>query len=315
MTTFGVQIEPQMGYNWKEIYDIVKAAEKNNFTHTWFSDHFLLRADSVDQNCYECIAAMMGAAAKTEKLRIGPLVLCNLYRYPAVLAKQIATLDHFSNGRIEFGFGTGWKEVEFNQYGIDFPSGGVRLAMFEEALQIIKSLWTEERTTFEGKYYKIKDAVAAPKPLQKPHPTIWIGVGSGKDKILNLTAKYGEGVNFAWAVPVEELEQKFDKLDSMMVEHGRDSKIMKKSYGAWSQIYKDEEEKKKHLKETAEHQKISVEELETRLANILHGTPDEIIGKIKDYKKIGVDHFIMFFPQNEEVEQIEIFANEIMPKI
>ncbi|MHA1218472.1 MAG: LLM class flavin-dependent oxidoreductase [Candidatus Heimdallarchaeaceae archaeon] len=315
MTTFGVQIEPQMGYNWKEIYDIVQAAEKNNFTHTWFSDHFLLRADSVDQNCYECIAAMMGAAAKTEKLRIGPLVLCNLYRYPAVLAKQIATLDHFSNGRIEFGFGTGWKEVEFNQYGIEFPSGGVRLAMFEEALQIIKSLWTEERTTFEGKYYKIKDAVAAPKPLQKPHPTIWIGVGSGKDKILNLTAKYGEGVNFAWAVPVEELERKFDKLDSMMVEHGRDPKIMKKSYGAWSQIYKDEEEKKKHLKETAEHQKISVEELETRLVNVLHGTPNEIVGKIKDYKKIGVDHFIMFFPQNEEVEQIEIFAEEVMPKI
>ncbi len=315
MTTFGVQIEPQMGYNWKEIYDIVQAAEKNSFTHTWFSDHFLLRADSVDQNCFECIAAMMGAAAKTEKLRIGPLVLCNLYRYPAVLAKQIATLDHFSNGRIEFGFGTGWKEVEFNQYGIEFPSGGVRLAMFEEALQIIKSLWTEERTTFDGKYYKIKDAVAAPKPLQKPHPTIWIGVGSGKDKILNLTAKYGEGVNFAWAVSVDDLEQKFYKLDNMMVEHGRDPKIMKKSYGAWSQIYKDEDEKKKHLKETAEHQKVSVEELEKRLANIVHGTPDEIVAKLKDYKKIGVDHFIMFFPQNEEVQQIKIFADKIMPKI
>ena len=315
MTTFGVQIEPQMGYTWQEIYNIVQTAERNGFTHTWFSDHFLLKEDSVDTDCYECIAAMMGAAAKTEKLRIGPLVLCNLYRYPAVLAKQIATLDHFSEGRIEFGFGTGWKEIEFNQYGIDFPSGGVRLGMFEEALQIIKSLWTEERTTFEGKYYKIKNAVASPKPFQKPHPTIWIGVGSGKDKILNLTAKYGEGVNFAWAVPVEELKQKFDKLDDLMVVHGKDPKLMKKSYGAWSHIYKDEEEKKTHLKETAEHQKITTEELETRLTQILHGTPDEIIAKIKDYEKIGVDHFIMFFPQKEEVEQIKIFAEKIMPKI
>jgi len=80
MTTYGVQIEPQMGYNWEEIYDIVQTAEKMNFTHAWFSDHFLLRADSVDQDCFECITTMMGAASKTEKLRIGPLVLCNLYR-------------------------------------------------------------------------------------------------------------------------------------------------------------------------------------------------------------------------------------------
>lgn len=315
MTTFGVQIEPQMGYNWQEITDIVQTAEKIEFTHAWFSDHFLLREDSVDTDCFECISAMMGAAAKTEKLRIGPLVLCNLYRYPAVLAKQFATLDHFSKGRIEFGFGTGWKELEFNQYGIDFPSGGVRLDMFEEALQIIKSLWTEERTNFDGKYYKIKNAVAAPNPYQKPYPTIWIGVGGGKDKILNLTAKYGEGVNFAWAVPADELEQKFNKLDDLMTSYGRDPKDMKKSYGAWAQIYKDEEEKEKHLKETAEHQKITVEELEQRLSKILHGTPEEIISKIKSYKDIGVDHLILFFPLKEEIEQMNLFKNTIMSKI
>jgi len=315
MVSYGVQIEPQMGYNWKEITDIIQTAEKLDFTHAWFSDHFLLREDSVDTYCFECIAAMQGSAAKTKQLRIGPLVLCNLYRYPAVLAKQIATLDHFSNGRIEFGFGAGWKEIEFNQYGIDFPSGGVRLAMFEEALQIIKSLWTEERTTYEGKYYTIKNAVSSPKPLQKPHPTIWIGVGSGKDKILNLTAKYGEGVNFAWSVPVNELDQKFTKLEDLMIKHGRNPKNMKKSYGSWTHIYKDEEEKKKHLKETAEHQKISVKELEERLSKILHGTPEEIISKIKDYKRIGVDHLILFFPLKQEVEQMKLMAEKIIPKI
>ncbi len=315
MLTYGVQIEPQMGYNWEDITEIVQTAEQLDFTHTWFSDHLLLREDSIDTNCFECISAMMGAVARTEKLRIGPLVLCNLYRYPAVLAKQIATLDHFSKGRIEFGFGTGWKEIEFNQYGIEFPSGGIRLAMFEEALQIIKSLWTEERTNFDGKYYKIKNAVSAPKPYQKPHPTIWIGVGSGKDKILNLTAKYGKGVNFAWAIPVEELFQKFLKLDELMIKYGRDPRDMKKSYGAWAQIYRDEDEKKKHLKETAEHQKIKVEELEQRLSRIIHGTPDEIVSKIKEYKKIGVDHMIWFFPVKEEVEQMQLFKKEIMSKI
>ncbi len=315
MVTYGVQIEPQMGYNWEEIQDIVQTAEKIGFTHAWFSDHLLLREDSVETNCYECIAAMMGAAAKTEKLRIGPLVLCNLYRYPAVLAKQIATLDHFSKGRIDFGFGAGWKEIEFNQYGIDFPSGQVRLDMFEEALQIIKSLWTEERTNFEGKYYNIKNAVASPKPFQKPHPTIWIGVGGGKDKILDLTAKYGEGVNFVWAISVEELEQKFKKLDDLLIKHDREPKEMKKSYGAFTSIYRDEDEKKKHLEETAEHMKITLEELEKKQVNILHGTPDEIVSKIKAYKNIGVDHMIFMFPLNQEVEQMKLFKDKIIPKI
>ena len=315
MLTYGVQIEPQVGYNWKEIIDIVQTAEKIDFTHAWFSDHLLLREDSVDTNCFECIAAMQGAVAMTEKLRIGPLVLCNLYRYPSILAKQFATLDQFSNGRMEFGYGAGWKEIEFNQYGIDFPNGQVRLDMFEEAIQIIKSLWTEERTNFDGKYYKIKNAVAAPKPFQKPYPTLWIGVGGGKDKILDLTAKYGEGVNFVWAIPVDELEQKFNKVDDLMIKHGREPKEMKKSYGAFTSIYRDEEEKEKHLNETAEHMKISVDELEKRQANIIHGTPEEVVSKIKAYKKIGVEHLIFMFPQNKEVEQMKFFKEKIMSKI
>ncbi len=315
MTTFGVQIEPQMGYTWQEIYNIVQAAEKNNFTHTWFSDHFLLRADSVDQNCYECITAMMGAAAKTEKLRIGPLVLCNLYRYPAVLAKQIATLDHFSNGRIEFGFGTGWKEIEFNQYGIEFPSGGVRLAMFEEALQIIKSLWTEERTTFDGKYYKIKDAVASPKPYQKPHPTIWIGLGGGKPKITRLAAQYAEGINYVWAIPPDELKQKLDEFDEIAKELGRDPSMIKKSYGAWTDVFEDEKAKLEAIKKLAEERKVPIEEVEKGMKRALVGTREEIIEKMKEYQKLKLDHFIIMFPYQKELEQMKIFKEEILPKI
>ena len=90
---------------------------------------------------------------------------------------------------------------------------------------------------------------------------------------------------------------------------------MKKSYGAWTQIYIDEEQKVKHLKETAEHQKITVEELEQRLSKILHGTPEEIVSQIKDYNKIGTDHFIFFLPLKEEVDQMKLFKEKIMPKI
>ena len=315
MITYGVQIEPQLGYNWQEITDIVQTAEKLDFTHTWFSDHFLLREDSVDTNCFECIAAMQGAAARTEKLRIGPLVLCNLYRYPAVLAKQIASLDHFSKGRIEFGFGTGWKEIEFNQYGIDFPRGGVRLKMFEEALQIIKSLWTEERTNFEGEYYKITNAVSAPKPYQKPHPTIWIGLGEGKPKITRLAAEHAEGINYVWAIPPTELKDKLDEFNEVVKEVGRDPSKIKKSYGAWADIFPDEEAKKEAIKKSAEERKTSVEVVEERMKRALVGTIEEIIAKMKEYKKLNLDHFIIMFPYQRELEQMKIFKEEILPKI
>ncbi|MCG3221611.1 MAG: LLM class flavin-dependent oxidoreductase, partial [Candidatus Heimdallarchaeota archaeon] len=258
MTTYGVQIEPQFGFTFDEIKGIVQYAEQIGMTHAWFSDHFMLKADSIEQNSFECISAMMAAASYTEKLRIGPLVLSNSYRYPAVLAKQIACLDQYSKGRIEFGYGAGWKEMEYNAYGIEFPSGGERIKQLEEALQIIKSLWTEDITNYDGEYYKIKDAVAAPKPYQKPYPTIWIGLGSGKPKMTRLAAKYAEGINYVWAIPPEELKEKFDEFDEIVKEVGRNPTKIKKSYGAWIDIYADEEAKKEAIKKAAEERKVPV---------------------------------------------------------
>ncbi len=98
MYNYGIKIEPQFGYSFKDIYDILHSAEKNDFTHAWFSDHFMLDENSEKTFCIECFTAMMATLSKTEKLRVGSLVFSNSYRYPAVLAKQIASLDHFSNG-------------------------------------------------------------------------------------------------------------------------------------------------------------------------------------------------------------------------
>ncbi|MFV2014706.1 MAG: LLM class flavin-dependent oxidoreductase, partial [Candidatus Heimdallarchaeota archaeon] len=167
---YGVQIEPQFGYNFQQIYDICHSAENNNFNHAWFSDHFMMTKDSTDLTSYECFTAMMAAAAHTKILRIGALVFCNSYRHPAVLAKQIASLDHFSNGRIDFGYGSGWKEIEYNAYGIDYPSAGVRIKQLSEGIEVIRALWSYEYANYSGEYYSLKEAVSFPKPLQSPYP-------------------------------------------------------------------------------------------------------------------------------------------------
>ena len=137
---------------------------------------------------------MAGLSAKTEKIRIGTLVICNSYRNPALLAKTLSTIDHISNGRLEIGYGAGWMEPEYKAYGYEFPSMGTRLKMFEEGLHIMKAMFTEKRATFEGRHYKINEAICNPKPVQKPHPPITIG-GSGEKIMLKLVARFADRWN------------------------------------------------------------------------------------------------------------------------
>ncbi len=147
MTYYGVQIEPQFGYNFEEIQKIVQAAEIHDFTHAWFSDHFMLTGESKDVNAYECFTSMMAAASHTTKLRLGSLVYCNSYRYPAVLAKQIASLDHYSKGRIDFGYGAGWKEVSIKKgfSAVPFPT---KLSKSGSKSEVINISFIESRFGF-----------------------------------------------------------------------------------------------------------------------------------------------------------------------
>ncbi len=123
------------------------------------------------------MAAMVAGA--TKKIRVGHLVLCNLFRHPAITAQSLMTLDHLSNGRLLAGLGSGWTETEFRMTGIPFPPIAERLRMLDEALTCIKSLWTKEQSNFDGEFYHLKDAILWPKPIQKPCPPIIVG-GGGK---------------------------------------------------------------------------------------------------------------------------------------
>jgi len=315
MISYGLQVEPQFGFDFTQIKDMVQFAEMNNFSHAWFSDHFMMTADAVDTLAYECFTAMMAAVTYTEKLRIGSLVFCNNYRHPSVLAKQIASLDHFSKGRIEFGYGGGWKEVEYNQYGLEFLSTGNRIKQMIEGMKVIRNLWTQERANFKGEYYQLNDAVSYPKPYQQPHPDIWVGTMYGRPKMLNLAAEHADGINLAWAYTVESFEDKMNQLDELCEKYDRKPKELRRSYGVWTRIYESEEEKKAVWKEVAEKRSFTQEEIENRYKGSMHGTIEEIREWMKAYKKLGIEQFIFMFPMNKEIEQMKIMAEEIIPKI
>src|SRR6202022_1152361 len=168
--------------------------DEAGFDHVWDFDHLAsIGPGGVARTVYEGWTLLAAIAASTRRVRIGCMVTGNIYRHPALLAKMAVTVDHLSGGRLEFGIGAGWAEAEAKMFGLEGPDH--RVGRLSESLRIIKSLWTQERTSFEGRYYRLEDAIANPKPVQSPHPPIWIGAGG--DQTLRLGARPAH----AWNAP------------------------------------------------------------------------------------------------------------------
>ena len=159
--------------------ELVRRSEDLGYTTFLLADHFV--------NEFPPIAALMAAADAAKTMRIGSLVFDNDFRHPVLLAKEVATLDLLSGGRFELGIGAGWHRPEYEQIGLPFESAGVRIGRLEEALSIIKQFFTKETVTFAGKHYTVTNLQAFPKPLQRPHPPIFMG-GGGK-RLLSLAGR------------------------------------------------------------------------------------------------------------------------------
>jgi alkanesulfonate monooxygenase SsuD/methylene tetrahydromethanopterin reductase-like flavin-dependent oxidoreductase (luciferase family) len=165
-----------------------RIADDAGFDHLWNFDHLSGANHMPEAPILEGWALLAAMAEATSRVRLGCLVTGNTYRYPAVLAKLAVTVDHLSGGRLEFGVGASSGGAEHPMYGID--GFDHRVGRLSESLQILKALWSQERTNFQGRYYQLNDAIANPKPLQSPHPPIWIGAHG--EKTLRLVARHAD---------------------------------------------------------------------------------------------------------------------------
>ena len=168
---FRVQIA-QDALDYPNVKRIASECEKLEFDSIWLYDHFYPLSPPFNKSVLESWTTLTALALETKAIRLGVLVTCNLFRHPSVLAKMSATVDVISGGRLQFGIGAGWYEEECLAYGIQFPKASVRIRRLRESVQIVKKMWTEEKSDFEGRYYRIKDAICEPKPVQKPHPPV-----------------------------------------------------------------------------------------------------------------------------------------------
>jgi F420-dependent oxidoreductase-like protein len=212
-----------MHTTWEDMLAVWQAADDIEiFESGWVFDHFYPIFSDSTGPCLEGWTAMAALAQATKRLRIGNMVTGIPYRHPAVLAKMASTLDIISNGRLELGIGAGWNEEESNAYGIELGTPKERSDRFEEACEVIVSLLTKDRTTFNGTYYQLTEAMNNPKGPQQPHPPICIG-GSGEKRTLRTVAKYADHWNFGMGTP-EEMARKLDVLRGHCADVGRDPK-------------------------------------------------------------------------------------------
>jgi F420-dependent oxidoreductase-like protein len=190
------------------------------FESGWTFDHFYPIFSDYKGPCLEAWVTTTALAQATKRLRVGVLVTGNVYRHPAVLANMAASTDVISNGRLELGIGAAWNQQECDAYGIELPPLKERFDRFDEALEVIHMLLTQEESDFDGRFYKLTDARCEPKPVQQPHPPIVIG-GTGERRTLRSVARWGDH----WNLPgggVDVFKGKREVLHKHCADVGRD---------------------------------------------------------------------------------------------
>ena len=294
---------PDPTAKWNKAVEIAQLAEKLDFDSVWVYDHFHNVPRPAHEAVFECWTVISAISQRTSTIRLGQMVGCNLYREPSLLAKITSTIDVISGGRLDWGIGAGWYENECRGYGYDFPEPKVRIAMLRECVEIVRSMWTEQETNYNGKYYKLDRGNCDPKPLQKPHPPIWIG-GGGEQLTLRVVARYADYSNFGGSP--EEFARKREILKGHCAAVGRDESEIRKTWSPDIFIRRTEKEIK-----AAGTLSLRGDPAESWRESNLVGTVEQVTEKIQKYVDLGCTGFIPWCPDYPSTETVELFA-EVM---
>jgi F420-dependent oxidoreductase-like protein len=321
----GIHIEPHIGYTYDDIVALALAAEEAGFYRFTVSDHFFGWIEGTELECYDAWTILALLTPQTKKIRLGTLVTSQSYRNPALLAKIVSNMDNASGGRIDFGIGAGWKQPEYEAYGYQFPSNRTRIHQLREALQIINLLWTQERPSFEGEYYKIKETMFLPKPVQKPRVPIWIGTETLKAPMMEETiARYADGIDYIKGT-FDDFTQKKARMRTMCEEVGRNFEELRWSTGLNVAVIGEDKDDFENRKRDVINQewphKVFTQEMKEKLLEAgckqdLAGPPDEVIEKLKLYDE-HVDEFSIGLPfvgnvRERGLESIRILRDHIL---
>jgi F420-dependent oxidoreductase-like protein len=303
---FGIQTG-QQSVAWGALLDLWQKADAWGYDSLWAFDHFYPIFVDPEGPCLEGLTTVAALAQATTRARVGHLVLGNTYRHPAITAKAACTLDHISGGRLNLGLGAGWFELEHRALGIDFKTVGGRLRALEEALQIIRGMFTEPRTTVRGKHYTVTDALCLPKPLQQPHPPIMIG-GAGERVLLRLVARYADMWNHFG--PADELRRLGEVIDRHGEAAGRDTSGIERTV-MLPLCYTGDADRQSMVCNVMALTRQTTADAAREM--VMLGGKQQCLDTVERYRRAGITHFIFMLFTPYFLDEIQAFAEEVLP--
>ena len=294
---------------WDAVRELWTHADQSGWDAACVTDHFMPNTPEKVGDVMECWTTLAALAPVVSRMRIGTIVAGNTYRQPAVLAKMAAQVDIISGGRLICGLGAAWQQNEHDAYGIPFYTVQERLARLDEACQVLKALWTQDRSTFKGRYYQLADAPLAPKPVQRPHPELMIG-GGGEKVTLKIVARHADHWN-VWGGP-DVLARKGALLDGYCRAAGRDPKAITRSANMALLFSEDRAEIDKLY--TALTKRFGMAEAVAR-DTMLAGSAGQIRDKLGRLREAGVG--LLFVPtlfMKDPRPALDRFMKEIAPQ-
>lgn len=305
---------PQRDYlDYPMVLQLVKEAEKSGYDTLWVADHLTMGEENRIWEGWTVASSL----ANVTGMRIGTAMLSALHRNPALTAKMGATLDVISNGRLSFGLGTGWHKTELGHYGLPwYENPRERVEVLEETVQIVKKMWTERNPSFEGRHFAIADAFCEPKPVQKPHPPIWIG-GGGEKYLLKLVARHADG----WDIPActpEVYAHKVEVIRRHCKDVGSDFDHIDRSIDT-NIIVSDDPGAEKRISEWYDW----LRGLQSEVASLkpavnvkelfIVGSASECAKRIEEYVESGVRRFKFYFFDYPKMDSLRTIGDEIIP--
>lgn len=304
---FGVSL-PQIKRTWGEARAAALELEGLGFDSLWVCDH-LYGLPLPTFPIFEAWTELAAVAAVTERVELGTLVTPPFFRNPAVLAKQVATLDHISQGRVIVGLGAGWFGAEFEGTGSPFPSLPERMQALEETAQILKRLWSDAKASFEGKHFSIHEAICEPKPVRRP--PLLIG-GGGERLLMGIAVRHADIWNNL-AVFQAQLAGKIEALRRRCDELGRDFDSIEVSQQCVVVIGEDEPAARTSLEKAQRvyggHLGAGLEE------HGIWGTPARVIECIERHRRLGCTTFVIEFFGRDIREPARLFAQKVIPAL